>query len=475
MVACALGRHDPVWQFCIHTEGAQGVRDCHPSPTHMLKVINPRAAAADVGSEAIYVSVAGAPPRMFGTLTRQLIELRDCLLAEGVTDFAMEFTGVYWMPLYELLEPTPIRVSLVNGAHVKRLPGRKTDVSDCQWLAELHAHGLLKAGFVPGPEIRRLRDYTRLRDNHIIQAASHVQQMQKALDLMNLKIHDVLSDLVGVSGRRLVQAILAGERNTEQLLELCDASVLKKKRQRLCDALQGTWASQHLFALRQAWEAWQFCQRQIEQCDEQIGAVLEEMARDARSLPSGGEEESQPKEKRRSKNAPKILNLHTTLLRVLHGRNPGCLPGLTDYTVLQLVSEVGTDLNAFPTEKHFTSWLGLVPGTHHSGKRRRRQSRKGGRAGQLFRNVAQTVGRSTTMALGGFYRRIRALRGGLVASKAMGRKLAELYYRVMTRGMKFVEEGLAKAEHRHEQLKRQRLERMARQMGFTLSPIAAAA
>jgi len=437
----------------------------------MLKIINANAAAADVGSESIYVSIAGAAPKRFGTLTRELMELRDHLLAHGVSDFAMEFTGVYWMPLYELLETTSIRVCLVNGAHVKRLPGRKTDVSDCQWLAELHAHGLLKAGFVPGPEIRRLRDFTRLRDNHIIRASGHVQQMQKALDLMNIKIHDVLSDLVGVSGRRLVQAILGGERDTERLLELCDASVLRKKRQRLCDALQGTWAPQHLFALKQAWEAWQFCQGQIEQCDAQIRAVLDEMARDAG--PANREQDSagEPKAKRQSKNAPKIIDLHTTLLKVLQGRNPTCLPGLTDYSVLQLVSEVGTDLTAFPSEKHFTSWLGLAPGTNNSGKRRRRQSRKGGRAGQLFRSVAQTVGRSTSMGLGVFYRRIRSLRGGLVASKALGRKLAELYYRVMTRGMKFVEEGLALAQARHQENMRKRLERMAANCGFSLTPI----
>lgn len=445
----------------------------------MLRPINPKAAAADVGSESIYVSVGGGAPRCFGTLTRQLHELRDYLLAEGVSDFAMEFTGVYWVALYEVLESTPIRVSLVNGAQVKRLPGRKTDVSDCQWLAELHAYGLLKAGFVPGPSIRRLRDYTRLRDSHISRGASHVLQMQKALDLMNLKIHDVFSDLVGVSGQRVVEAILAGERNTDRLLDLCERSVLKKKRQRLSDALQGTWAAQHLFALRQAWEAWRFCRGQIEECDAQIRDVLEEMARTAgpgEGAGNGGEGGRPPGGKKsRSKNAPNIDALPTLLDQVLQGRQPSGLPGLSDYTVLQLVSEVGTDLNAFATEKHFTSWLGLVPGTHHSGKRRRRQSRQGGRAGQIFRNVARSVGLSKNTALGLFYRRVRALRGGLVASKAMGRKLAELYYRVMTKGLKFAEEGLARAQRRYEELSRHRLERTARKLGFNLTPITAAA
>ncbi len=436
----------------------------------MLPFINSRAAAGDVGSESIHVSIAGGPAKVFGTFTRHLEELRDHLLAEQVDSFAMEFTGVYWMPLFEILEKTSIAVCLVNGAHVKALPGRKTDVADCQWLAELHAHGLLKPGFVPGPEIRHLRDYMRLRDNHIAQAASHVQQMQKAMELMNVKVHDVLSDLVGQSGQRVVKAILSGQRDTEVLVELCDLSILKKKRQAMRDALQGTWAVQHVFALRQAWEGWEFCQKQIRECDEALEALLVEMAKASR--PSGDASEEEPaKAKRVGKNAPKILDLHTTLLKVLGGRNPGRIPGLTDYTVLQLLSEVGTDLGAFKTEKHFTSWLGLAPGTRNSGKRRRNQSRKGGRAGQIFRGIAQSVGRSITMGLGVFYRRIRALRGGLVASKALGRKLAELYYRVMTRGLRFVEEGLEAAEKKYQEQAKERLQRMARKMGFALQPI----
>jgi transposase len=374
------------------------------------------------------------------------------------------------MPLFELLEETSISVCLVNGAHVKSLPGRKTDVADCQWLAELHAHGLLKPGFVPGPEIRHLRDYMRLRDNHIAQAASHVQQMQKALELMNVKVHDVLSDLVGQSGQRVVKAILSGQRDTETLVELCDPSVLKKKRQLMRDALQGTWAVQHVFALRQAWRGWEFCQQQIQECDEALEALLVQMAKASRtSKDVSGEDET--KAKRVGKNAPKILDLHTTLLKVLGGRNPSRIPGLTDYTVLQLVSEVGTDLSAFPTEKNFTSWLGLAPGSRNSGKRRRNQSRKGGRAGQIFRGIAQSVGRSVSMGLGVFYRRIRGLRGGLVASKALGRKVAELYYRVMTKGITFVEEGLEAAEKKYQQQAKQRLERMAKKMGFVLQPI----
>jgi len=446
----------------------------------MLETINPRAAGADVGSESIYVSIAGGKPQVFGTVTRELQRLRDHLLGQNVETIAMEFTGVYWVPLFEILEKTPIKVCLFNGAQIKALPGRKSDIADSQWAATLHSHGLIRSGFVPAGEIRKLRDYMRLRGNHLSQASSHVLQMQKALELMNLKIHDVISDLTGASGQRLLKAILQGVRDPEVLVQCCDERILGKKEQRLRDSLEGTWAEQHLFALQQAWEAWEFCQKQIGSCDLQIQKVLMEMVpKTNATAPSDHEGTGEPrgpkegdlKRERMGKNAPKILELDTMLQSILSGRAPKQLPGLTQYTVLQLVSEIGTDLSAFASEKHFTSWLGLAPGQRQSGKRRRNQSRKGARAGQIFRNVAQTVGRSVKMGLGVFYRRIRSLRGGLVACKALGRKLAELYYRVMTKGLKFVEEGLNKAEERFQELARARLERQARKMGMSLQPL----
>lgn len=439
----------------------------------MLRIINPRAAAADVGSESIYVSIAGESPQNFGTVTRELKRLRDYLLDQKVNAFAMEFTGVYWMPLYELLEQTQIEVCLVNGAHVKSLPGRKTDVADCMWLAELHAHGLLRAGFVPDAEIRRLRDFNRLRENHVLQAGTHLQQVQKALEQMNIKVHDVISDLAGVSGQRVVKAILAGERNPEALLKVCEESILKKKKERLRDALEGTWASQHLFALKQTWRAWEFCQEQIVECDREIEMVLKQMAEASKPTDELGRKEGESKPKRPSKNTPKILNLHELLMKILGGRNPIALPGLAEHSLLQLLGEVGTNLDAFPSCKNFTSWLGLSPGKRNSGKRKRSQSRKGGRAGQIFRTIAQTVGRSTKLGLGAFYRRLRGRCGGLVANKALARKIAEMYYRVMTKGLAYVEEGLEKAEKRYEEQRREQFVRMAKKLGYQISPIPA--
>ena len=450
----------------------------------MLQTINPRAAAADVGSESIYVSIAGADPVMFGTVTCELRRLRDYLLEQRVETIAMEFTGVYWVALFEILEKTSTKTCLFNGAQIKALPGRKSDVADSQWAATLHAHGLIRSGFVPPAEIRKLRDYMRLRTNHISQASTHVLQMQKALELMNVKIQDVLADLMGSSGRRLIDGILGGVRDPEILLEMCDQRILSKKQKRMREALEGTWSEQHLFALKQAYAAWRLCQAQIKGCDHRIRGVLMEMAEATKAAQSeppantpqpcgdnGEKSKPETKTKRMGKNAPKILELNSLMQTVLGGRSPGLLPGLTQYTVLQLVSEIGTDLSSFPSQKHFTSWLGLAPGRRQSGKRSRRESRKGARAGQIFRGVAQTVGRTLDAGLGGFYRRIRGQKGGLVASKALGRKLACLYYDVLTKGLKFAEEGLKRSEERYKEHAKARLERMALKMGMALQPI----
>ena len=442
---------------------------CRPAITGMLKVINPRAAAADVGSEIIYVSIAGGPAERFGTVTCELHRLRDWLLAGAVDTFAMEFTGVCWVPLFEVLERTSIRVCLVNGAHVKGLPGRKTDVADCMWLAELHSHGLLRPGFVPPPEIRRLRDYMRLRENHVAQAASHLLQAQKAMELMNIKVHDVISDITGVSGQRVIRAILDGERKAEVLASLCDTRILDKKRQRLLQSLEGTWAAQHLFALKQAWRGWEFCQELMVECDREIERLLPTLPK-MPEPPGGLPEDVGSKAKRMSKNAPQIEGLHQYLLQALGGRNPTRIIGIGDHSLVQLISEVGTDLSAFATKYRFTSWLGLTPGTHNSGKRRRNRSRKGGRAGQIFRVLAQTVGRAKDSALAGFYRRIRAQRGGLVANKALARKLAELFYDSMTKGMMYVEIGMEKAEQRYRDQAVKRLQSLSRKLGYALVP-----
>jgi transposase len=435
--------------------------------TPSLLVLDPTAAAIDVGSEQLHVSIAGGPPKIFGTTTGQLHTLRDWLKANGVRSVAMEATGIYWLCPYEVLEQAGFEVVVVNGKYVKNLPGRKTDMQDCQWQGTLHAHGLLKPGFVPPEHIRRLQDYLRLRSDHIVLASSHEQHMQKALERMNLKLHDVISDLTGVSGRKLVAAILAGERDPAALLGLCDPQIQKKKAPALRAALEGTWKAEHLFALRQAHELWGFYQQKIAECDQQIEAVLKELA--------GPEDPQAPAPptatKRGGVNAPQIAGLHGLLWRLCGGKDPTTLPGVADYVWLQLLGEVGTDLGQhWKTEKHFTAWLGLAPGSKQSGKRKGSARRSRNRAGRLFCVIARSVGRSVDKALGGFYRRLKGRRGGLVANLALARKLAELFWRLMVHGISYVEQGLKKYEEQVARTEQHLLQKLARKYNLILQP-----
>lgn len=437
--------------------------------TPSLTVLNPHAAAIDVGSEQLHVSVAGGTPKVFGTMTSQLYELRDWLKSQGVSSVAMEATGVYWLCVYEVLEQAGFEVVMVNGKYVKNLPGRKTDMKDAQWQATLHAHGLLKPGFVPSADIRRLQDYIRVRTDHITMAGTHEQHMQKALDRMNVKIHEVLSDLTGASGLKLVEAIIGGERDPQALLALCDRQVQKKKGSRMRAALEGTWKEEHVFALRQAYELWQSYQSKIGECDRAIQTVLEAM-----SGPCDPDQPAPPATKRGGINTPKIAGLHALLWRLCGHQDPTQLPGIADYVLLQLLAETGTDLGKnWKSEKQFTAWMGLAPGSRQSGKRRGSQKRGRNRAGRLFCVIARSVGRSIDTALGGFYRRLKGRRGGLVANMAVARKLAELFWRLMVHGMAYVEQGLKKYQERVAQTEQHLLEKLARKYNMMLTPKAA--
>lgn len=431
-----------------------------------LPVLDPKAAAVDVGSEQLHVSIAGGAPKIFGTTTAQLHALRDYLVGEGVRSVAMEATGIYWLCPYEVLEKAGLKVVVVNGKYVKNLPGRKTDMKDCQWQATLHAHGLLQPGFVPAEHIRRLQDYLRLRADHITIAASHEQHMQKALERMNIKLHDVISDLTGVSGLKVVRAILGGERNPVALLAVCDPQIQKKKADRVRQALEGTWKPEHLFALRQALEGWEFYQRQMAECDEALEQVLKEITGRAQAAPA-----LRSPSRRSGANAPRIEGLHQLLGQLCGGKDPTAVPGITDYTLLQLLGETGTELAAhWKTEKHFTAWLGVAPGSRQSGKRRGNQKRSRNRAGRIFCVIARSVGRTVDKALGGFYRRIKARRGGLVANLALARKLAELYWRVMVHGLAYVEQGLKRYQDKIVQTEQRFLQKLARKHGMILQP-----
>jgi len=430
-----------------------------------LQVLDEYAAFVDVGSEKLHVSIAGGPPEVFGTVTAELHRLRDWLKERRVRSVAMEATGVYWLPLYSVLEAAGLEVIMVNGKQTRNLPGRKTDMQDCQWGATLHAHGLLRAGFVPPGQVRRLQDYLRLRGDHIGNAAACIQLQQKALERMNVKLHDVISSLAGVSGQRVVEGILAGERDPERLLERCDQSIREKKRSRVIESLRGDWQEQHLFALRQAVESWKHYQRLITACDQEIEKVLREI-----SGPPSQPQETIRSWRKPGVNAPNIENLHCLLVRWCGGKDVTVLPAHTDYSWLQLLGEVGTDLSAWATEKHFTAWAGLAPGSHQSGKYKRSTGRKRNRTGRIFCVMARSLARSKHLALGGFYRRMAARRGGLLANVALARKLAAWFWRLMVHGASYVEQGLAKYEEQVLETKRRALARLARQLGHMVIP-----
>ena len=418
-------------------------------------------AAIDIGSEELFVAVADQPVKRFGTFTHELILLGEYLQAQGIERVAMEATGVYWIPLHDHLDKCGFEVTVFHGAHARNLPGRKTDVSDAQWHAMLHSHGLLSPCFIPPAEILELRTLYRLREEHVSSGAMYVQQMQKALVLMNVRLHNVISQIHGVSGLRVVEAILSGERDARKLAALCVGQILKRKRAEVEASLHGTWEKHHLFALRQALEGYRFCQRQMAACDEQIARWLEEQTQDLEPKPVQGSSVVRH-------NAPVIEDLHGKLVTLCGGRDATLLPGVSPLGFMKLVGEIGTDLSRWRSEKHFTSWLGLSPGRHESGKRRRRVRRRKTRTGQIFKEAALSLSRSKHLALGGFYRRLKGRTCAGVANTAVARKLAVLYYRLMTQGLEYVEQGLAEYEKQYQEQAVKRMKKAAQRLGFTL-------
>jgi transposase len=431
--------------------------------TKHLPVLDAKAAFVDVGSEHMHVSVGGDVPKVFGSVTSQLHALRDWLLSQGVRSVAMEATGVYWLPLYSVLEAAGLEVQMVSGRQTRNAPGRKTDMQDAQWGSTLHMHGLLRAGFVPPADIRRLQDYLRLRADHVNQAGSCVQLMQKALERMNIKLHDTISNLAGASGMAVMRAIVAGQRDPAALLALCDIQIRRAKADAVKEALRGTCSEEHIFALAQALQSWEHYQRLIVECDQRIESVLP---------PHDPTQPALPKTiKRGGANAPEIGMLREILAQMCGGRDLTQLPAHTQYSVLQLVGETGTDLSKWPTEKHFTAWVGLAPGNHDSGKRKGRVKRRRNRAGRLFCMMATSLVRSKNIALGAFYRRLAARRGGLLANKALARKLAAWFWRVMVKGDDYVEKGIANYEEQIRKGKERALRRLAKELAQQLTPI----
>lgn len=432
-----------------------------PNPLD-LPILNLHAAGIDVGSEKFFASVGGKEPKVFLTVTGQMQELCEHFRTEGVRTVAMEATGVYWINVHGALEEAGFEVLVVNGAHCRNFPGRKSDMKDCQWLAVLHAHGLLRGGFVPPGQIRRLRDYMRLRADLVSMAAQHVQHMQKALDRLNVKIHVVISDITGVSGMKIIQAILAGQRDPELLVQLCDQQILKTKKAPMLEALRGLWRKEHLFALRLALESYQNYQQQIAQCDAEIAQVIQELSA-SKSSPELGV----PKELRH--NALDIEGLHQQMAQI-YGKDLTKLPCINESTAALLLAEIGADMSRWKDWRHFGSWLAVAPCNAQSGRKRRRVKRYLTRAGQILCRAVQCMAMGKHTWLASFYRRIRAKRGGKVAIKATAYKLAKLIYLVLTKGWEYVEQGIAKYEERLRQMQLKALQKLAKQLDFVVIP-----
>lgn len=428
-----------------------------------LSKIYPKSAGIDIGSEKVYVSVENDVVRNFRTFTASYRELSIYLKEKSITHVAMEATGIYWITLYDILENDGFDVTLVNPADSKNLPGRKTDVQDCQWIQQLFSYGLLRKSFVPEDIVRKLRVYTRMREDKLQMASSHIQHMQKALIQMNIRLPEVLSQTHGASGMAMIKAILEGEQNAEVLLSYCTTSLIKRKGADILLALEGNYKEEYLFELQQAYDGYMFYLDQVAKCDQEAGKILEEY----NSRSDQDYKDNHPVKPIRH-NKPEIKHLHELLMGI-HGANPTILPGLTDYSLMKLTAELGNDITQWPTVKNFVSWLGLAPGKHQSGKMNKRSRKKAvTRAGQIFKQAAQSILLSKQPGLGAFARRIKSRRGSGIAIKATARKIAELYYNMFSKGMEYVEQGVRKYEEKLKEQQIMFLQKKAREFNFQL-------
>jgi transposase len=456
-----------------------------PGAPARLSVINPHAAGIDVHATVHWVAVpagdAPAPPpdhpphlpphvRSFGACTADLIALAEWLKACRVRTIVMESTGIYWIPLFELLESRGFEVLLVEPRQSRHVPGRpKSDVLDCQWLQRLHSYGLLSGSFRPSEQIIVLRSYLRQRQMLIRYAGQHVQHMQKALEQMNVKLTEVVSDVCGVTGMAIIRALLNGERSPLQLAKLRNDKC-KRTQAEIARALYGNWRTEHLFALRQAVTLYDFYREQLRVCDDQMQNYLGTFADQSQGRPRPRRHGRARRERRRNDPA---FDVAGALFR-MSGVDLTVLEGIDPNTALVLMSEIGPDVSRFPTVKRFCSWLGLTPQHQMSaGKiRSRRVQRGASRAGRALRLAAQSCHHAQNV-MGAFYRRIQARTGAPKAIVATAHKLAERVYRLLKHGAEYVCQDIEAYEAAYRQRMVKGLARKAAMLGYRLEPTAA--
>jgi len=438
-------------------------------PVDPLSQVKLNAAGLDIGAEEIYACVPAdrddQAVRVFGTFTVDLNALADWLKTCGIETVAMESTGVYWIPVYEILESRGFEVYLVNARHLKNVPGKKTDVLDCQWIQQLHTYGLLQRSFRPPDEICALRAVVRQRENLVRYRSAHIQHMQKALQQMNILLTQVVSDITGVTGMRIIRAIVGGERDPQILARMRNHQCARSEAE-IAAALQGHYKREHLFVLKQSLDQYDFYDRQIRECDAELQALYA-------ALPSGSDEgnDAPPPPKPRGGKPRKNqahFDLASTLFRIV-GVDLTAIDGIDALTAQTIISEIGLDMSKWPTVKHFTSWLGLAPHTKKTGGKviSTRTKKTQNRANTALRVSAQTLWRSKS-ALGGFYRRMRARYGPAVAIVATAHKLARIIYRLLKFREAYVDPGEAYYEQQYRERTLRTLKRKAASLGFAL-------
>ncbi|ODT66434.1 MAG: IS110 family transposase [Pelagibacterium sp. SCN 63-23] len=440
------------------------------SPQNLART-NPGAAAIDIGSTmhmaAVNPDSDGTPIHAFGTFTHDLHDLADWFKACGVTSVAMESTGVYWIPAFEILEQHGFEVILVNARYAKNVPGRKTDLSDAVWLRQLHSYGLLRGSFRPNAQVAVLRAYLRQSERLVEYAAAHIQHMQKALMEMNLQLHHVVSDITGATGVKIIRAIVSRERDPDILAAMRDVRC-HSSTATIRAALIGNDREDHIFALYQSLELYDFYQQKMLECDRRLEAAIAMMA-----IEQAAPLAPLPKIRTKTKqvNAPSF-DVRAALYGLV-GIDLTQIHGLGTSLALKLVGECGTDLRAWPTARHFTSRLCLAPGKKISGGKllSSRTRRSSSRAAALLRLAATTIGRSDT-ALGAIYRRLAGRIGKQKAVTATARKIAVLFYNALRHGMRYQDPGAASYDEQHCGRVLANLQRRARSLGCYLEPIA---
>lgn len=424
----------------------------------------PNRAGADMGSDLVFIHIAGRKVESFPTHTRGLKECINYLLSHHIDSVAVEATGVYWLNFFDLCHEAQLDAWLINPKYTKTRAGKKTDVNDAIWIQRLHSADFLEKSFIPMTGVRTLREYIRTREGYIAERARKVNQMNKALIQMNIRIDNVISQIHGVSGMKMIKAILAGERKAEKMIELCDIRIRNKKSEELKDALQGNYQPQYLFTLGMALEDYTYLDQKIKNCDSYIEKQLLQM-KEGMVEP---EQINKPKAIRHNK--PQIDNLQLIMQTLSGGVDLTTIPGITNYSLLRLMSELGLTADPWPTKKHFTSFLNLSPRQNQSGRsnKRAKSNKSSHRAGQIFRELAQSVMNSKHQSLGLFGRRLKAKKGPQIAIKALARKIAEMYYICLERQVEYVEPGIESYENKKKIKTLKILRSQAAKLGYKL-------